>query len=98
VDGIEWKRVPEPINVLGSRYALCIKDLRGVEERLQLAETRVALGHSRGRVGSDYIKGRVDKACLELVQDADIARPESEPIEIGLVAEMVDPYAVFLRG
>ena len=94
-DGLNWETVPSGINVIGSRYALAIKDLREERFELPLAHTRVAIGNSLGRRGDRYIKGRVDKACLEVVDDA--INDEPEPIEIGLVAELVDPYAVFVR-
>ncbi len=96
-DGFGWREIPPQINVLGSRYALCIKDLHKEEFGLPLPATRVALGNSSGVVGSQYIRGRVDKACLEVIADqAEVAEIESVPIS--LVAELVDPYAVFLRN
>lgn len=93
-DGITWTSVPDGINVLGSRYALCIKDLEEVDSALVLGQTRVAIGNSKGKTGSTYVKGHVDKACLEIVggDNTDLT------VEIGLVAEIVDPYAVFLRN
>jgi hypothetical protein len=94
-DGLHWDKVPEGINVLGSRYALCVTNLIEVEDELDLGRTRVALGNSKGRPGDQYIKGRVDKACLELV-DVDAETPSS--VQIELVAEIVDPFAVFLRS
>jgi hypothetical protein len=66
-DGVDWEEIPAPINVLGSRYALVINDLREEEFELPLAQTRVAIGSSTGRRGDRYIRGRVDKACLEVV-------------------------------
>lgn len=95
-DGLTWKAIPAAINVLGSRYALCIKSLEQVDEQLDLSATQVALGNSRGRTGSAYVRGRVDKACLEITDphDAD----SGSVVRIGLVAELSDPYAVFLRG
>ena len=93
-DGISWKSVPSPINVLGSRYALCIRTLEQVEEHLALGSTRVALGNSLGKVGSSYIRGRVDKACLEY---SEAQGDGSAVVEIRLAAELVNPYAVFLR-
>jgi hypothetical protein len=94
VDGLSWQRMPESINVLGSRYALCIKDLRETDASLFLDDTQVALGRSKGKAGSEYIRGHVDKACLEIVG----ASRSSSPTPIGLVAELVDPYAVLLRN
>jgi hypothetical protein len=100
VDAIKWEPIPAPINVVGSRYALAIEDLRPVEFKLPLAHTRVAAGSSRGRRGDEYIKGRVDKAVLEVVT-GDPQEPEHEEpeaIDIGLVARLVKPYAVFVRA
>lgn len=94
-DGLHWEEVPQDINVLGSRYALCVTNLVEVDAELDLSRTRVALGNSKGRPGDEYIRGRVDKACLELVK-ADVEVPS--PVHIELVAEIVEPFAVFLRS
>ena len=96
-DGVDWDEVPAPINVLGSRYALAIEALEPAEFELPLAQTRVAIGNSMGRRGDEYIKGRVDKACLEVTADPP-TDSTSEPIPIGLVARLVEPYAVLLRS
>lgn len=100
-DGISWSRVPEGINVLGSRYALAIRDLKETSFDLPLAQTRVAVGHSKGRRGDAYIKGRVDKAVLEVTGedlDDEAGEASARVSPIGLVAEIIDPYAVFLRN
>jgi hypothetical protein len=101
-DAIEWQPIPEPINVLGSRFALAINDLQPVHFELPLSHTRVAIGNQQGRRGDEYVKGRVDKAVLEVVEDdPEELGPEPEerqPVEIGLVAELVKPYAVFVRN
>lgn len=95
VDGITWNPIPPSINVLGSRYALCIDTLEEVDVKLDLSETRVALGNSRGRSGGNYIRGRVDKACLNLVEER---ADEPREIHIGVMARLVEPFAVLLRG
>lgn len=94
VDGINWKPVPEAINVLGSRFALCINDLRQADSTLVLRETAVAVGNSKGRSGEAYISGHVDKACLEVIGDSG----EGPKIKIGLVANLIEPYAVILKN
>ncbi|NEA27524.1 hypothetical protein G3I70_34260 [Actinomadura bangladeshensis] len=94
-DGKIWRPVPEGINVRGSNYALCIDSLEEVDETLDLSGTRVAVGPSRGRIGNAYIRGRVDKACLE-VADNDIE--VSKKVSIRLTAEIIAPYAVLLRS
>lgn len=95
IDGLRWNPVPGGINVLGSRYALCIRSLEKVSETLNLADTRVAIGNSKGRAGDRYVRGRVDKACLEVV---DTGSEGSHTAQIGVVAEIVEPYAVLLRN
>lgn len=96
-DGLHWQKVPPAINVIGSRYALAIGSLDEEDAELPLAQTRVAIGNSVGRRGDRYIKGRVDKACLEVV-DAPADAEEAPPMHIQLVAELVEPYAVLLRS
>lgn len=99
VDGQTWNSIPTPINVLGSRYALAIKALRKEEFILPLSRTRVAVGPSVGRQGDKYIQGRADKACLEIMGNVAEPLAEGEPqVQINLVAELCDPYAVFLRN
>lgn len=99
VDGIKWQDIPQTIEVRGSRFALVIEDLHEDEFILPLDQTRVPVGPSTGRLGSRYIKGRVDKACLEVI-DAPELTNEADPRSLGinLVATLKDPYAVFLRG
>lgn len=96
VDGLEWINVPQSINVLGSRYALVIRALRREKADLPLASTRVAIGNSQGRPGDQYVAGRVDKACLEVISGSTAI--ESRIIHIGLVAELSPPFAVLLRN
>lgn len=96
-DGLTWQPVPDTIEVRGSRYALVIKNLHHDEFKLPLHGTRVPVGPSTGRVGSRYVQGRVDKACLEVDFLTDVTEKQNERA-IGLVAEIVKPYAVFLRN
>lgn len=100
-DNQNWLEVPKTINVLGSRYALLIEDLHSEELVLPLNRTRVAVGPSVGRVGSRYIKGRVDKACLEVVDKPELVNADDTIVidrKISLVAKLRAPYAVFLRN
>jgi hypothetical protein len=98
-DGINWQKIPSTIQVRGSRYALIIDCLFEERFTLPLDQTRVSVGPSMGRLGSKYVQGRVDKACLELL-DAPKLPNQANPlnVEINLVAKLRDPYAVFLRG
>ncbi len=95
VDGTKWETIPDAINVLGSRYALMIKNLREYADELDLGSTRVAVGRNEGRLGSRYIQGQADKACL-VVTEPERVNAEHKVVKIDLVAELVEPYAVFL--
>ena len=64
--GRSWLEVPAGINVLGSRYALCLGEIEDADFSLDLATTRVATGPSLGKPGNDYVRQRVDKACLRV--------------------------------
>jgi hypothetical protein len=94
-DGVKWKPVPEGINCVGSRYALLVDSLDEVDDALDLSRTRVAVGPSRGKVGANYIQGRVDKACLAVTDES---AGEPKIVGIKLRANLVAPYAVFLRN
>ncbi len=98
-DNVNWSAIPDDIRVLGSRYALVIDDLREVDATLPLDQVRVPVGPSTGRIGSKYIKGKVDKACFEVLA-APIPQNNQAPVErrIGWVATLRPPYAVFLRN
>ncbi|MDP3634929.1 hypothetical protein [Phenylobacterium sp.] len=99
VDGVSWSEIPQPIQVRGSKYALVIDQLHPESFTLPLDQTRVPVGPSMGRLGSRYVMGRVDKACLEVLEGPELNN-EVAPrnIPIGMVARLIEPYAVFLRG
>src|ERR1700730_12504350 len=67
-DGIDWKPIPETINVIGSRFALVLDSLQQANLLLPLAKAQVAMGVCKGRPASRYIQGHVDKACLEILK------------------------------
>ena len=97
-DGVTWEEIPEAIQVRGSRFALKISSLEAVEFDLPLDRTKVAIGPSTGRIGSKYINGRVDKACLEVLENSEeVAQDDLLAIQINLIAKLEDPYALFLR-
>jgi hypothetical protein len=98
VDGLTWQEIPDTIEVRGSRYALVISNLHEDRFTLPLDQTRVPVGPSMGRLGSRYIQGRVDKACLEVLEKPELVNEPARNLGINLVADLVDPYAVFLRG
>ena len=98
VNGRDWLEVPAEIQVRGSRFALMIKNLREARAELPLDQTKVAVGNSQGRLGSHYIAGRVDKACLEVLDAPQQTNEHKKVRPINLVADLMAPYAVFLRN
>lgn len=99
-DGLNWSPIPDAIEVRGSRYALVIRDLQPANFKLPLQQTVVPVGPSNGRVGSRYVSGRIDKACLTVTTQPELSNDDTVKFErpIHLVAELVRPYAVFLRN
>ena len=103
IDGVKWEDIPMEVNVLGSRYALVIKNLKditGTPLKLDLKTTEVAEGPSSGKIGKKYIQGRVDKACLKITgpnHENGNTGNTNDIIKISLVAEIVEPYAVFVK-
>ncbi|MBS1181946.1 MAG: hypothetical protein H6Q99_1826 [Proteobacteria bacterium] len=98
-DNRNWLDIPDTIHVRGSRFALVIKSLEQCDLKLSLDQTRVPIGPSMGKIGSRYLRGQADKACLEVLETPE-ATNEEEPreVSINLVAELQAPYAVFLRN
>jgi hypothetical protein len=95
-DGITWKPIPQGIYVKGSRYAMILGDLQEADFDLNLRETSVAVGPSRGLRGDEYIQRHVDKGCL-VIGDPSEAGGGGELRHIGLVAPLQAPYAVFVK-
>ncbi|MGE6323213.1 hypothetical protein ACQKEF_23640 [Pseudomonas oryzihabitans] len=97
-DGVDWEDIPKGIEVRGSRFALVLDELRLEEFDVNLTQFEVGYGRSRGKSAAAYIQGQSDKGCLIYHED-DIPPPPEEKLvkRIGLVARVLDPYAVFLR-
>lgn len=90
-----WCCFPNAINVYGSKYALCFKDIQKCNFELDLNAYEIAVGASRGKILGEYIKARVDKGCADRVTAQ--KRQEKRIVHISLIAELVEPFAVFVR-
>jgi hypothetical protein len=69
---------------------------------LDLNAIRVAHGSSQGRSGSEYLRGRVDKGCFDVIGPSAVSPITAnvslrQQAKIGAVAKITEPYAVFLR-
>jgi len=100
-DGVNWEPMPRGITVTGSRYALVIGEIRPGDLNIPADDYVVGVGPSRGKRASDYIQGRIDKACLELGGDNLTLRerpPTAKVHPVRFSAPLLAPYAVLLRN
>jgi hypothetical protein len=97
-DGVRWEKIPEGINVTGSRYALVLDEILPGELELPLHNYSVGIGQSRGKSASEYLTGRVDKGCLvrDTSEGVD-ANISFTPRKAKYVARLVAPYGVLLK-
>lgn len=93
IDKKNWSPIDERINVLGSKFALCIKDLKVCDFDLSLSTYSVGIGNKSGTILSDYIRYRVDKACA--VNNG--SSNNYKTVQITLIAEVIAPFAVFTK-
>lgn len=93
-DGTAWNYLPKSAKVVASRYALVLRRLRPCNLELDLASYVVATGPSKGKRFDQYIQGRVDKGCAI---HAPTPPASPKPVPVAFIAELVQPYAVFLR-
>lgn len=95
-DGINWKPIPTGIEVRGSRYAVVLDEIQDGDLDIDLCEYSVGYGRSMGKNASDYIGGRVDKACIIKNSDSSIPIHPNRK-KITHFAKIKDPFAVFVR-
>jgi hypothetical protein len=94
INGLSWEPLPPGVMVKGSKYAIVCRNLRPVRAQIDLGQYGVSVGPSKGKSLSSYLKYRVDKACATL---SDETLCSVKLTEVAYVAEIVDPFAVFLR-
>jgi hypothetical protein len=97
-DGETWEPVPEGIKVRGSRYALVLDEIEDGDLNIDLADYRVGVGPSEGKVASEYVKGRVDKGCLDRTGPPNTNEVSSKIVQATYFAHLREPYAVLLRS
>lgn len=88
---IEWDSVPKGIKILGSKYAIICKNIIVCDFFIDLANYVIPIGNSKGKILSDYMRGRVDKACGRYVENLN----QSKPMKISLYGEIEN--AVFVK-
>lgn len=97
-DGVQWEEIPAGINVTGSRYALVLDEILPGELEVPLDNYSVGIGQSRGKSASEYLSGRIDKACL--TRDAEQRQGSTSsraPRKASYIAKLIEPYGVLLK-
>ncbi|WP_031409604.1 hypothetical protein [Thiomonas sp. FB-Cd] len=94
--GNTYQPVPKGVNVIGSRFALIVNSLDDFDLSVPLSKTSVGIGRMVGTRGDQYIRGRVDKACL-VYDPAAHPGPDDRVVKLSLAAQLAQPYAVVLR-
>ncbi len=93
-DKCTWSNFNSKVNVYGSKYALIIKNLQKCNFEINLKDYEIAIGKSKGKNLSEYLQGRVDKACaIKNIKD----KNNSKKIKIVMIAELVSPYSIFVK-
>ena len=94
IDKYTWLNFNSKINVYGSKYALIIKNLQKCNFEIDLKDYEIAIGKSKGKNLSEYLRGRVDKACaIKNIKDKNY----SKKVKIIMIAELVSPYSIFVK-
>jgi hypothetical protein len=96
-DGVIWKPIPKGIEVTGSRYALVLDEIVPGELDISPDEFVVGVGPSRGKLASEYLQGRVDKACLCREKTKSKSTSDDDRKEIKFAAKLQEPFAVLLK-
>lgn len=92
-DGTAWREFTSP-RVMDSRFALVLKNLRFAEERLDLSLYEVAIGPSEGKILSEYLRFRVDKA---IGRRSEVPASQQKLVSVAAVADLAPPYAILVR-
>lgn len=96
IDKVNWKFLPKGIRT-GSPHALVMRNLRPCKARVDLSLYVVGYGPSKNRRLTKYLRFRADKAVGLLSRPGRDAKLASKVVPIPYRADLVKPYAVFLR-
>jgi hypothetical protein len=98
-DGVNWSPIPDGIQVTGARYALILDEIKPGDLEINLAEYEVALGPSVGKAAEAYLQGHIDKGCFtKSAQRRVLSEGKRGMRKIGFSAQLIEPFAVLLRG
>jgi hypothetical protein len=97
IDKRTWLPLPVGINVYGSRFAVICGEPHQCALPLDFQSFVVAIGDSINCPLHKYIRHRVDKACAQRNLEQSGTVLSGAQTTIFWIAEIVEPYAVFLQ-
>ena len=97
IDKLTWTEIPEDICIVGSKYALVCDTIARCDFQLDLSKYEVATGVSSGRRLDTYLRGRVDKACANLITPGTPLDQAATFVKVDYMCRLASPFAVFLR-
>jgi hypothetical protein len=97
IDSEKWLPLPGGIHVKGSKHAIVCNNLQQVNEGIDFNAYEVATGNRKGVKLSNYIRYRIDKACAVYTNTTNLLSIKQQLTRISYIAELKEPYAVFLR-
>ncbi len=80
---------------MGSKYAIICGALKSCDFMLDLNNYVIPIGNSKGKLLSEYIKARVDKACGQYKDNWESLTPNL--VKISYYAEIISLYAVYVK-
>ena len=96
LDKEKWNRLPEFLFTSGCDKAVVCRNLIPTDFNINLSNFRVAVGPSKGKLLSDYLKYRVDKACVYFSPNKQ--QNNKNIIKINWIAEILPPYTIYLSN
>ena len=92
-DKSQWRKLPEGIKVIGSKYAVVCGELVECNIQLVLNDYEVAIGMSKNKPLHEYMRGRVDKACACLREKSNIEL--GKKVQVSYFSKILE--AAFIR-
>jgi hypothetical protein len=95
IDDSAYAPLPQDVVLTGCKYAVVGKNIMEANCEVDLNKYEIATGDKEGKPLGEYIRYRVNKGCARLRKV--YANESPRFAKIAYVADMVEPYCVFLR-
>lgn len=94
-NGTDYIKFKEPVQLQGAKYSFVTRNLREIP-KIFLGDYEVVYGKNEGRPLPQHFQGRISKSFAQIRTDALLEGERGDSIS-ALAAELVYPYAVWLR-